>query len=68
MPDSRSIDLIKRLVGFDTSTGKSNLPLIAFIEDYLAELGVASRRVTAADGTKANLIATIGPTDRPDRM
>ena len=55
------VEMIERLVGFDTTSEKSNLALIAFVEDYLAGHGVASRRVANAAGTKANLLATVGP-------
>ena len=57
----RSIDILARLVAFDTTSRGSNLPLIEFVEAELAQLGVTGRRVPNADGTKANLFATIGP-------
>lgn len=57
-------ELLARLVAFDTTSHKSNLSLIAFVEDYLLQHGVVSRRVTSDDGAKANLFATIGPEDR----
>ncbi len=53
--------MIERLIAFDTISAKSNLELIDFVEDYLAGHGVASRRTTNEDGTKANLFATLGP-------
>jgi acetylornithine deacetylase len=52
-------ELLKTLVGFDTTSAKSNLALIAFVEDYLKGHG-ASTRVPSPDGTKADLFATIG--------
>ncbi len=58
------LDLLARLVAFDTVSHKSNLDLIAFVEDYLAGWGVASRRLPNATGDKAALFATIGPQDR----
>ncbi|MEA2838674.1 MAG: acetylornithine deacetylase [Methylobacteriaceae bacterium] len=62
-PDAlaRALPLIERLVGFDTESSKSNLPLIDFVEDYLAELNVPFVRVPNADGNKAAIFATIGP-------
>ena len=57
----RAIDELGRLVGFDTTSRGSNLDLIAHVESLLADLGVASRRVANADGSKANLLASIGP-------
>lgn len=54
-------DLLARLVGLDTTSAKSNLPLIDFVRDYLARYGVASTLTPTADGKKASLFATIGP-------
>jgi acetylornithine deacetylase len=53
-------ELLATLVGFDTTSAKSNLALIDFVEDYLAGHGVASTLVPAQDGKKACLFATIG--------
>ena len=57
----RAIGLLERLIAFDTTSALSNLELIAWVEDYLAGHGVRSRRVASADGKKANLLATVGP-------
>lgn len=54
-------DLLERLVGFDTTSRRSNLELIVFVEDLLRPLGAQIQRVGNADGSKANLIARIGP-------
>ncbi|MFZ5779124.1 MAG: acetylornithine deacetylase [Pseudomonadota bacterium] len=56
-----SIEMLKRLVAFDTTSRNSNLALIHYIRDYLADLGVASTLVPNAEESKANLFATIGP-------
>ncbi|HEX9462451.1 MAG TPA: acetylornithine deacetylase [Alphaproteobacteria bacterium] len=56
-----SIEMIERLVAFDTVSAKSNRALIDDVRAYLASHGVASRLVPDASGTKANLFATIGP-------
>lgn len=61
-PTSR--DLLRSLVGFPTVSRDSNLALIGFIQRYLADLGVQSELLHNAEGTKANLFATIGPRDR----
>lgn len=58
------VEMIRTLVGFDTTSSKSNLPLIDFVRDYLAGYGIDSRYVRSEDGTKANLWATVGP-DKP---
>ena len=56
-----TIDLTARLVSFDTESSKSNLPLIAAVEDYLREQGVSFSSVPNARGDKAAIFATIGP-------
>lgn len=52
--------MIERLIAFDTTSAKSNLPMIDFIEAYLAEHGIASQRSSDSEG-KSNLLATVGP-------
>ena len=54
-------EMIETLVGFPTVSRDSNLELIHFVRDYLAECGVQSHIVPNEDATKANLYATIGP-------
>jgi acetylornithine deacetylase len=56
-----SIEMLKRLVAFDTTSRNSNLELIQYIQGYLDEFGVTSTLVPNVEGTKANLFATIGP-------
>ena len=56
-----AIDLLARLVAFDTTSRDSNLALIEYVESLLGELGVTATRVPNADGRKANLYATLGP-------
>lgn len=58
---AQAIDLLARLVAFDTTSRDSNLKLIEFVEALLGELGIAATRVPNADGRKANLYATLGP-------
>ena len=53
--------MLERLVSFDTESQKSNLPLIAFVEDYLRGHGVEIARSANAEGDKASILATIGP-------
>ena len=64
MSEMSSRDLLERLIGFATVSRDSNLELIEFIRDYLAQLGVESELFYNAERTKANLFATIGPRDR----
>ncbi|MEK9672956.1 MAG: acetylornithine deacetylase [Rhodospirillaceae bacterium] len=64
MTDIKSRALIDKLVSFDTTSHLSNLGLMAFVQDYLKGHGVESQLVHDASGKKANLYATLGPTDR----
>jgi acetylornithine deacetylase len=54
--------ILETLVGFDTVSARSNLALIEWVRGYLAGHGVAATVVPNAEGTKANLYATLGPT------
>ena len=63
MKETNAIDLLKTLVGFDTTSYKSNLEMINFIKDYLNKLNVKSTLIYDDDNNKANLYATIGQTD-----
>ncbi|WP_022961578.1 acetylornithine deacetylase [Halopseudomonas pelagia] len=60
MLDSRT--LLKKLIAFDTTSRESNLALISYISDYLAELGITSTLIFNAERSKANLHARLGPT------
>jgi len=62
-PETRA--MIERLIAFDTTSRNSNLELIHYVRDYLADLGVTASLVHDAEGRKANLYATLGPIDRP---
>ena len=58
-----SVEMIGRLVAFDTTSRESNLALIDFVRDYLDRWRVKSELVFDAEQRKANLFATIGPSD-----
>lgn len=60
----QSLDMVRRLIAFDTVSRHSNLALIHWVRDYLADMGVESQLVFDETGQKANLYATIGPKDR----
>ncbi|WP_339461667.1 acetylornithine deacetylase [Pseudomonas sp. EA_105y_Pfl2_R69] len=59
-----SRELLAELVAFPTVSRDSNLALIEFVRDYLAGLGVVCELDYNDERSKANLFATIGPTDR----
>ena len=61
----RSMEMLRRLIAFDTTSRNSNLELVDFVRDHLDRFGIASELIPDATGKKANLFATIGPKDRP---
>ncbi len=58
---AQTLDILARLISFDTTSRNSNLALIDWIEAFLDARGVTAQRVANADGTKANLYALVGP-------
>lgn len=59
----KSVEILARLVAFDTTSKTSNLQLIDFIRNLLGEHGIESLLVHNDDQSRANLYATIGPDD-----
>jgi len=60
MIEKNSIEILRKLVGFDTTSFKSNLDLIKFIENYLNDFNIKSELIYDETKNKANLFATIG--------
>jgi acetylornithine deacetylase len=60
---SDTIDLLARLVAFDTTSRNSNLPLVEWLCAFLAERDVPFELFPSEDGRKASVYATIGPAD-----
>ncbi len=60
-----TVEVLDRLVSFDTTSRNSNLPLLDWVEEYLKGFGVSGERVYDETGQKANLWVTIGPKDVP---
>lgn len=56
-----TLDILERLVAFDTTSRNSNLALIEWVETFLRDRGVVPVRAPSPDGAKANLYAIIGP-------
>ena len=56
MSEKNSIEILKKLVSFDTTSFKSNLDLIKFIENYLIDLNIKSELIY--DETKNCLLYT----------
>ncbi len=60
-----SVELIKKLVSFNTTSKLSNLELIHFIADYLSTHDLDANLIYNDSKSKANLYALIGPEDVP---
>ena len=56
-------DILEKLVAFDTVSRNSNMALMHYIQHLLGEANIQTTLIPNAEGTKANLLATIGPTD-----
>ena len=56
---SESLEMIGKLISFDTTSRDSNLGLIEWVRDWLKKYGVASSLVYNQEKNKANLFATI---------
>ncbi|WP_286166666.1 acetylornithine deacetylase [Arthrobacter sp. AQ5-05] len=62
-PGASTMAEITKLIGFDTTSRDTNLPLIDYVVARLEALGIASNLVHNAEGDKANLLATIPAAD-----
>lgn len=56
-----ALDIVRDLIGFDTTSRDSNLALIDYAQALLEKAGARCRRSYDETGTKANLFATLGP-------
>ena len=59
-PSATTLDCVKHLIGFDTTSRNSNLALIDWSAEILSGHGATIRRSFNADRSKANLFATFG--------
>ena len=55
------INILTRLVGFESISARPNEPIVSYIQEYLASCGVESTLSYGDAGLRANLFATIGP-------
>ncbi|MGX9355879.1 acetylornithine deacetylase [Roseobacteraceae bacterium S113] len=57
----KTIEILEKLIAFDTVSHKSNLDLIEYVEALLKTAGCRVTRLPSPCGTKAGLYAEIGP-------
>lgn len=60
-PSADTLDILARLVAFDTVSARSNRALIDHVAAYLRGFGIKAEVLPSPDATKASLWATIGP-------
>lgn len=60
-----SLDILCRLIAFNTTSALSNLELITYVRSLFADRGIACEIVQSDDGRKANLFASVGPIGTP---
>lgn len=58
-PSDATVEILRTLVGFPTISRGSNLDLIHWVRDHLAQYGIASVLTHGEDRGRANLFATI---------
>jgi acetylornithine deacetylase len=56
-----TIDILARLVSFDSISAKPTHDIVQYICDYLSDHGVEAELSYDEDGNRANVFATIGP-------
>ena len=59
-----TLDYLEKLLAFDTTSAHPNADLIAWVQAQLVAMGAKVQIIENAEGSKANLFATIGPGDR----
>lgn len=57
--------ILDRLIGFETVSHMTNVPLMRWVEGILAQAGIESTLIFDDTGEKANLYAIVGPRDVP---
>lgn len=68
MAQPLTIEILNRLISFDTTSCNSNLALMAYVQDYLESHSVTSQLIYDQEEKKANLYATVGPKNKPGIM
>jgi acetylornithine deacetylase len=58
---TRTLEILDRLIAFDTVSASSNLALVDYVEGLLKSAGARVQRFPDTSGQKAGLYAEIGP-------
>ncbi len=68
IPEGTTKEILADLIEFLTVSRDPNRQLINYCAELLGDVGVDSHIIENDEGTKANLLATIGPADWPGVM
>ena len=63
--DVAEVEILRRLVAFDTTSRNSNLALIDWVAERAQDCGATVRYTHNRERTKANLLVSLGPCDVP---
>ena len=55
------LDILSRLISFDTVSSNPNMDLMIYVQGLLEAAGIPVMLIPNAEGSKANLFATVGP-------
>lgn len=58
---TKTLEILEKLVGFDTVSDKSNLAIMDYAQDFLVACGFTAYRIPDGTGQKAGLYASLGP-------
>ena len=56
-----SLEILDRLIAFETVSDRSNISLITYVEDFLRSRGFRLQRIADPNENKAGIFAEIGP-------
>ena len=57
-------DILTVLVGFPSVVGTPNAEIVKWVRSYLESFGITVHVIPGPEGDRANLFATIGPSDK----
>ncbi|MBB3388268.1 acetylornithine deacetylase [Rhizobium sp. BK275] len=59
------VEILRKLIDFPSIVGTPNGAIVSWIDAYLRSFAVEAHILPGHEGDRANLFATIGPSDRP---
>ncbi|MEH6496805.1 MAG: acetylornithine deacetylase [Pseudomonas marincola] len=65
LEENSTLEILSNLIAFDTTSFRSNMSLIDYVVSYLEAYDIQVEVIKNAEGSKANLFATIGESQNP---